>query len=163
MAYIERNLARKVTLSDVATAVDLSTSRLAHLIREQSGQTPQQHLEGLRMQRATELLKRTGLSIKLIADSVGFDSQFYFLQRFKARTGQSPRDFRFSAKSRTDAGSPRYCSPEPWLWAMGRYSPNGICARIGQSPRLLLDCKQTIVGQAAGQSSAFTEAMAPHV
>jgi len=74
MAYIERNLARKVTLSDVATAVDLSTSRLAHLIREQSGQTPQQHLEGLRMQRATELLKRTGLSIKLIADSVGFDS-----------------------------------------------------------------------------------------
>ncbi len=106
MNYIERNLARKVTLADVATAVALSTSRLAHLFREQSGQTPQQHLEGLRMQRATELLKRTGLSIKLIADSVGFDSQFYFSQRFKARTGQSPRDFRSSAKSRTDAGSP---------------------------------------------------------
>ncbi len=106
MDYIERNLARKVTVADIATAVGLSTSRIAHLFRNQSGQTPQQHLEGLRMQRATELLKRTGLSIKLIADSVGFDSQFYFSQRFKARTGQSPRDFRSSAKSRTDAGSP---------------------------------------------------------
>jgi AraC family transcriptional regulator of arabinose operon len=106
MDYLERNLAGKVTLADIAAAVGLSTSRLAHLFREQSGQTPQQHLEGLRMQRASELLKRTGLSIKLIADSVGFDSQFYFSQRFKARTGQSPSGFRSNARSRPDAGSP---------------------------------------------------------
>ncbi len=94
MAYLERNLARKVTLADVAGSVGLSTSRLAHLFREQSGQTPQQYLEGLRMQRATELLRRTGFSIKQIADAVGFESQFYFSQRFKARTHQSPSSFR---------------------------------------------------------------------
>ena len=82
--------------ADEATAgsVGLSTSRLAHLFREQSGQTPQQYLEGLRMQRATELLRRTGFSIKQIADAVGFESQFYFSQRFKARTHQSPSSFR---------------------------------------------------------------------
>jgi len=102
--YLERNLARKITLADIAAAVGLSTSRLAHLFREQAGQTPQQHLEGLRMQRATELLKRTGFSIKRISDAVGFDSQFYFSQRFKARTGQSPSDFRSSARSGPDAG-----------------------------------------------------------
>lgn len=102
MDYLERNLARKVTLADIARAVGLSSSRLAHLFREQTGQTPQHYLEGLRMQRASELLGRTGFKIKQIAEAVGFDSQFYFSQRFKARTKQSPSSFRSRAK-RSDA------------------------------------------------------------
>ena len=105
MDYLERNLSRKVTLADIAAAVGLSPSRLAHLFRAQSGLTPQQYLEGLRMQRASELLKRTGLSIKVIADSVGFDSPFYFSHRFKARTGQSPRHFRSGTGGKADAGA----------------------------------------------------------
>lgn len=106
MDYMERNLSRKITLADIATAVGLSTSRLSHLFREQSGQTPQQHLEAIRMRRATELLKRTGFSIRQISDELGFDSQFYFSQRFKAWTGQSPSGFRSGARRRPDAGSP---------------------------------------------------------
>ncbi len=98
MDFLERNLARKVVLTDIAGAVGLSPSRLAHLFSEQTGQTPQQYLEGLRMQRATELLQRTGFKIKQIADAVGFDSQFYFSQRFKARTKQSPTSFRSRTK-----------------------------------------------------------------
>ena len=94
MDFLERNMSRKIALADIAEAVGLSPSRLAHLFREQSGQTPQQYLEGLRMQRATELLRRTGFSIKQIAEAVGFDSQFYFSQRFKARTKQTPSAFR---------------------------------------------------------------------
>lgn len=94
MDYLERNIARKVTIADIAGAVGLSESRLSHLFREQSGSTPQQFLEGLRMQRAAELLQRTGFSIKQIADTVGYDSQFYFSQRFKAWIKQSPSSFR---------------------------------------------------------------------
>ena len=97
MDFLERNLARKVTLADIADAVGLSPSRLAHLFREQSGQTPQHYLEGLRMQRASELLRRTGFSVKQIADAVGYESQFYFSQRFKVRTKQSPSAFREAA------------------------------------------------------------------
>lgn len=94
MDYLEHNLAEKITLADIAHAVGLSSSRLAHLFREQSGQTPQHYLESLRMQRATELLQRTGFSIKQVAAAVGFESPFYFSQRFKARTGKSPSAFR---------------------------------------------------------------------
>jgi AraC family transcriptional regulator, arabinose operon regulatory protein len=100
MDYLERNLSRKVTLAEVADAVGLSPSRLAHLFREQSGQTPQRYLEGLRMQRATELLQRTGFSIKQIADAVGFESPFYFSRRFKARTKRSPVDYRVTNAGR---------------------------------------------------------------
>lgn len=94
MDFLERNLARRTTLADVAGAVALSPSRLAHLFRDQTGQTPQRFLESLRIQRASELLQRTGFSIKQIAGATGFESPFYFSQRFKAWTTQSPSAFR---------------------------------------------------------------------
>jgi AraC family transcriptional regulator of arabinose operon len=94
MDYLERNLERKVVLDDVADAVGLSTSRLAHLFRAEAGQTPQRYLETRRMQRAAELLVRTSFSIKQIAAAVGFESPFYFSLRFKAWTRQSPTAFR---------------------------------------------------------------------
>lgn len=97
MDYLERNLARKVLVSDVAAAVGLSTSRLAHLFTAETGQTVQRYLEARRMQRASELLSRTGFSVQQIAETVGFESQFYFSQRFKRWTKQSPLAFRRAA------------------------------------------------------------------
>lgn len=96
--YLDRNLSQKVLLNDVAAAVDLSTSRLAHLFAAQTGQTVQRYLEARRMQRASELLSRTGFSVMQIAETVGFESPFYFSQRFKRWTRQSPLAFRQSAK-----------------------------------------------------------------
>lgn len=94
MDFLERNLEQKVALDDVAEAVGLSVSRLAHLFRAESGQTPQRYLETRRMQRAAELLARTSFSIKQIAAAVGYESPFYFSLRFKAWTRQSPTAFR---------------------------------------------------------------------
>lgn len=96
--YLDRNLARKVTLGDVAYAVGLSESRLAHLFRSETGQTLQRYLEARRMQRASELLLRTGFPVQQIAAAVGFESPFYFSKRFKRWTGQSPLAFRASAQ-----------------------------------------------------------------
>ena len=100
MDYLELSLERKTNLDDVAAAVGLSASRLAHLFKAQSGQTPQHFLESRRMQRAAELLQRTSFSVKRIAAAVGFDSPFYFSQRFKLWTKQSPVDFREATRTR---------------------------------------------------------------
>jgi AraC family transcriptional regulator of arabinose operon len=94
MEYLDRNLQSKTSLDEVAAAVGLSSSRLAHLFKAESGQTPQVYLEARRMARATELLQRTGFSIQQIAVTVGFESPFYFSRRFKAATGRSPSGFR---------------------------------------------------------------------
>jgi len=94
MDYLDRNLGRKVGLADVAASAGLSTSRLAHLFREQTGETPQHYLESARMRRAAELLQRTGFSVQQIAGTVGFESPFYFSLRFKRWTGASPAAFR---------------------------------------------------------------------
>lgn len=100
MTYLDRHFAAKLSLGDVARAVGLSSSRLAHLFRQETGQTVQRYLEARRMQRATELLSRTGFSVQQIADTVGYDSPFYFSQRFKRWTGKSPIAFREAIQAR---------------------------------------------------------------
>lgn len=94
MAFLDTHLAEKLLVDDVAAAVGLSPSRLAHLFRAQTGQTIQGHLEVSRMQMAADLLRRTGFPIKQIAASAGFESPFYFSQRFRRWAGQSPLHYR---------------------------------------------------------------------
>lgn len=96
VAYLDRNLGGKVALGDVAAAVGLSESRLAHIFRSETGQTIQHYLEARRMQRAGELLLRTGFPIQQIAAVAGFESPFYFSRRFKRWTGKSPLAYRTS-------------------------------------------------------------------
>jgi AraC family transcriptional regulator of arabinose operon len=94
MEFVCQSLSRKIILADIADAAGLSTSRLSHLFRAQTGLTPQQYLELRRLERATQLLELTPLSIKQIAHRVGFDNPFYFSIRFKRWKGISPAIFR---------------------------------------------------------------------
>ena len=93
-AYLLEHLAEPIEMSVLAKEVDLSVSRLAHLFRDQTGQTPQQFVEAERMARARQLLERTGRTVTAIALEVGFENPFYFSLRFKKQTGLSPRDWR---------------------------------------------------------------------
>lgn len=93
-AFMARSFELRVTLADIAAEVGLSSSRLSHLFKDETGQTPLGYLETIRMQRAVELLQRTSFSVKQIAGAVGFDSAFYFSLRFKAWTRMSPTAFR---------------------------------------------------------------------
>lgn len=92
--YLDQHLADKLLIDDVAEAVGLSPSRLAHLFRAETGETVQGHLETRRMQLAADLLRRTGFPIKQIAAQCGFESPFYFSQRFRRFSGASPMAFR---------------------------------------------------------------------
>jgi AraC family transcriptional regulator of arabinose operon len=94
LAYIDQNLASKLLIEQIAEAVGLSPSRFAHLFRAETGETVQGHIEMRRMQVATDLLRRTSFPIKQIAASAGFESPFYFSQRFRRRLGLSPLQFR---------------------------------------------------------------------
>ena len=94
MDYLARNLGKKILLDDIADAIGLSVSRLGHLFKDETGESPQQYLERCRIDRAADMLQRTSFSIKQIASAVGFDSPFYFSLRFKARTKKSPKAYR---------------------------------------------------------------------
>ncbi|MGB3339665.1 MAG: helix-turn-helix domain-containing protein [Devosia sp.] len=92
--YLDRHLAEKILIDDVAQAVGLSSSRLSHLFKAETGQTLQGYLEARRLQLGADLLRRTGFPIKQIAATAGFENQFYFSQRFRRWTGLSPLQFR---------------------------------------------------------------------
>jgi len=94
MDYLCQNLSQAVTLDRLAQRCGLSVSRLAHLFREQVGQTPHQFLEMQRMARARLLLDLTQQPVTAIAAETGFPDPFHFSKRFKHHLGLSPRNYR---------------------------------------------------------------------
>lgn len=92
--HLRQHLAEPFYLPHLAAQVGLSASRLSHLFRAETGQTPRQFLERERLSRAAQLLKFTSSPVHAVASDVGFDNPFYFSLRFKAETGLAPRDFR---------------------------------------------------------------------
>lgn len=94
MDFLCQNLSQSVTLTQLARRCGLSVSRLAHLFREQVGQTPHQFLEMHRMSRARQLLELTQQPVNAIAAEAGFPDLFHFSKRFKHHLGQSPRNYR---------------------------------------------------------------------
>ncbi len=94
MNYLAANATQKMTLDSLAHISGQSVSRLTMMFRRQTGLSPIQYLEQIRLERAMELLTRTTIQIARIAEQVGFEDPFYFSQRFRKHTGYSPREFR---------------------------------------------------------------------
>lgn len=102
MDHITDHLAEPMSLDQLARVANLSTSRLAHLFKEQVGLTPLQFVDRQRMERAKQLFELTDLPVQQVADRVGIENPFYFSSRFKRYTGQSPSVYR----RKTDAPPP---------------------------------------------------------
>jgi AraC family transcriptional regulator of arabinose operon len=94
MNHLCQNSFRSVNLAAVAKQSGISVSRLAHLFRKESGQSPYQFVEAQRMSRACQLLEMTQESMAAIASELGFVDQFHFSHRFKHHLGVSPRSYR---------------------------------------------------------------------
>lgn len=97
--FISRNLSQRLTVRDLANAAHLSSSRFAHVFKQQIGIPPARFVEQRRLERARVLLESSSLPIGGIAEASGFSSQFYFANRFKAHTGLSPSDWRRRGRS----------------------------------------------------------------
>ena len=67
---------------------------VARSMRRRLGTTPTDFINDLRLDRAGELLRHTGLSIDGVAEECGFRNHAYFYRRFKRRFGATPRAYR---------------------------------------------------------------------
>lgn len=92
--FVSSHLDRPLGVDVLAAEVQLSPSRLAHLITEQLGVPPARFVELRRIERAQALLESTTLTVGAIAEATGFSSQFYFAHRFRAVTGTTPSAWR---------------------------------------------------------------------
>lgn len=94
IAFIGSNLADNLSVAKLATSCGLSSSRFAHLFKEELGETPVQVIEKIRLKRAGDMLTISDKPIAQIAKETGFNSPYYFSRVFSKHYGVSPRGFR---------------------------------------------------------------------
>lgn len=94
--YIEEHYKDKLKLSDVADQVYVSQWHLSKLLNRHLGQNFSEILNGIRINKAKELLKDPSLRIGDIADEVGFLDMAHFSRVFKKQVGISANEYRNS-------------------------------------------------------------------
>lgn len=75
IAYINDNLEQKISLTEIATVVQMSPHYFATLFKQSVGIAPHQYLTRCRVERAKQLLTKQKLSITQVSQLVGFQSQ----------------------------------------------------------------------------------------
>lgn len=91
---IEASIECGIGLQSLAEEVSLSRSYFASAFRESTGVSPYRYLKLRRLNRASELLRDTALSLSEIALRCGFSSQAHFTVHFHREYGVTPGRFR---------------------------------------------------------------------
>lgn len=92
--FIDNRLHQPVTIDHLATHLDLSPSRTAHVVREQCGTSFGACLLARRLARAKRLLQTTDDSVGAIATRCGFGNQQWFTRLFTRQVGDPPGRWR---------------------------------------------------------------------
>jgi AraC-like DNA-binding protein len=102
--YLEENLTRDLDIDDVARAASLSPFYLTRIFKARYGVPPYRYLIGLRIDRASELLRESSLTVTQICHRSGFNSLSHFITTFRHHTGMSPSQYRRMVDWQQDAG-----------------------------------------------------------
>src|SRR5215831_11188006 len=94
LQYIEDNLHRELTLSDIAAALAISPGHFSHAFRHTVGLPPHQYIVNRRVERAKSLLRDSDVSISDVANRIGCSSPNIFSVLFNRATGMTPRSYR---------------------------------------------------------------------
>lgn len=92
--YINDNYAYDINVEDVAGYVGIDRTYLYRIFMEHVGISPVRYLLKVRMERACELLAKTGLSVYEISLSTGYTDTSHFSGTFKKYFGESPTQYR---------------------------------------------------------------------
>lgn len=94
--YINENIEKDLTLSEIAFSVGMSPYHFARTFKQATGLPPHQYLVKCRISKAKQLLAKTDLAIAEIAYHVGFASQSHFTTLFRKHTATTPKAYRDS-------------------------------------------------------------------
>jgi AraC-like DNA-binding protein len=102
-AYLREHLAEQIRIKHLASLVALSPFYFVRTFKAHVGVPPHQYLMRVRLERASELLAETSLTVTQICHRVGFGSLSHFINTFRRHTGLSPLAFRQAARGETGA------------------------------------------------------------
>ncbi len=92
--YIAENYFNKLTLNEIATHMNVSSSHLCKVFREVGQKSVFTYINEVRVKRAKHLLKDMDISLADVAGMVGYEDQSYFTKMFKKHEGIAPGKYR---------------------------------------------------------------------
>jgi len=92
--YIQDNLTADLNLAAMAGLAAMSATHFSKAFKKAVGQSPLQFVIGVRLDRATVLLRTTQLSVAEVAWRCGYQDLSRFGQHFKRKFGTTPAAFR---------------------------------------------------------------------
>lgn len=72
----------------------IDRSYFCSIFKRQTGYSPKQYIQNLKLEEGKILLETTDMSIQAIANLLEYSDQFAFSHAFRQNTGESPRDWR---------------------------------------------------------------------
>ncbi len=91
--YMESHLNEPISRDEVAQVVYLTSPYFSSLFRKVTGMTYSDYLVDLRVRHAMKLLEKK-LSIREVAEAVGYRNMKYFNRIFKSKVGYLPSEYR---------------------------------------------------------------------
>ena len=92
--YIEKNLGRRIMVSELAALFGYERSRFYRIFQSETGISVQQYISNLRITRARHLLSETDIPLSAIAEQLGYENYSSFSKNFFNRVGRNPSEYR---------------------------------------------------------------------
>jgi AraC-like DNA-binding protein len=106
--YLRAHLAEPLQMAELVKHLGLCRAWIYELFSAETGLTPHDYRQRLRLEKAQELLRDTRRTVTDIAFTMGFESSQHFSRVFRKYAGETPSDYRERAnhESRQYSGAP---------------------------------------------------------
>lgn len=88
--YLESHYAHRITLRELSGRLYLSPSHFIRRFKMETGYTPHEYLNRLRLLKARQRLRYTDEPVEAVGRAVGFPHTSYFIRQYKAQYGVTP-------------------------------------------------------------------------
>ncbi len=90
LQYLSQNYMKQISLYRIAHNMYLSPVYISKIFKEETGESPINHLIRIRLTKASELLSAGNMPIKAVARNVGYEDAYYFSKLYKKYYGIPP-------------------------------------------------------------------------
>lgn len=98
ITYIAEHYKEKIYIETLSDMITVSPDYFTKMFKDSIGRTPIDYINGLRINRAMQMLATTDISVNDISDQLGFSNSNYFHKIFKQYMDTSPAAYRKMVK-----------------------------------------------------------------
>ena len=105
IGYINSNLSKAMTISEIADYVKVSKYYFCREFRRETGYTLIRYINNLRCREAERMLRSGEETVSEVARRCGFDNLSYFTRTFRSVVGKAPSELRISGENQRESSN----------------------------------------------------------